>query len=124
MKPIVGIMPLWDDEKESIWMLPEYLVEYTCRFSVSKTETNPEGSTVLYSYHAEKTAFRQLEESFSIMDHDSGFYTEIQMDAQGSLVENPSADEMEQELLQRYLAECGELALDMREKAKIYFGWE
>lgn len=25
MKPIVGIMPLWDDEKESIWMLPGYL---------------------------------------------------------------------------------------------------
>lgn len=25
MKPIVGVMPLWDDEKESIWMLPGYL---------------------------------------------------------------------------------------------------
>lgn len=25
MKPIVGIMPLWDDEKESIWMLPGYM---------------------------------------------------------------------------------------------------
>ncbi len=24
MKPIVGIMPLWDDEKDSIWMLPGY----------------------------------------------------------------------------------------------------
>ena len=23
-KPIVGVMPLWDDEKESLWMLPEY----------------------------------------------------------------------------------------------------
>ncbi|MCR5783820.1 MAG: hypothetical protein K6G90_13920 [Clostridia bacterium] len=22
MKPIVGVMPLWDDEKDSIWMLP------------------------------------------------------------------------------------------------------
>ena len=24
-KPVVGVMPLWDDEKESIWMLPGYL---------------------------------------------------------------------------------------------------
>ena len=24
-KPIVGVMPLWDDEKDSIWMLPGYL---------------------------------------------------------------------------------------------------
>lgn len=25
MKPIVGVMPLWDEEKDSIWMLPGYL---------------------------------------------------------------------------------------------------
>ena len=25
MKPLVGVMPLWDDEKDSIWMLPGYL---------------------------------------------------------------------------------------------------
>lgn len=25
MKPIVGVMPLWDDEKNSIWMLPGYM---------------------------------------------------------------------------------------------------
>lgn len=25
MRPIVGVVPLWDDEKESIWMLPGYL---------------------------------------------------------------------------------------------------
>lgn len=25
MLPIVGVIPLWDDEKESIWMLPEYM---------------------------------------------------------------------------------------------------
>lgn len=24
-KPIIGVMPLWDDEKESIWMLPGYV---------------------------------------------------------------------------------------------------
>lgn len=24
-KPIIGVMPLWDDEKESLWMLPGYL---------------------------------------------------------------------------------------------------
>lgn len=24
-KPVVGILPLWDDEKESIWMLPGYM---------------------------------------------------------------------------------------------------
>lgn len=25
MKPIVGVMPLWDDKKDSIWMLPGYM---------------------------------------------------------------------------------------------------
>lgn len=25
MKPIIGVIPLWDDEKESIWMLPDYM---------------------------------------------------------------------------------------------------
>lgn len=25
MKPVIGVMPLWDEEKESIWMLPGYL---------------------------------------------------------------------------------------------------
>ena len=25
MKPIVGVMPLWDKEKDSLWMLPGYL---------------------------------------------------------------------------------------------------
>ncbi|MCR5100454.1 MAG: gamma-glutamyl-gamma-aminobutyrate hydrolase family protein [Butyrivibrio sp.] len=25
MKPIVGVMPLWDEEKESLWMLPGYM---------------------------------------------------------------------------------------------------
>ena len=23
-KPIIGVMPLWDDEKNSLWMLPGY----------------------------------------------------------------------------------------------------
>ena len=25
MKPVIGVMPLWDDEKNSLWMLPGYL---------------------------------------------------------------------------------------------------
>jgi len=25
MKPIIGVIPLWDDEKESVWMVPGYL---------------------------------------------------------------------------------------------------
>lgn len=25
MRPIIGVMPLWDDEKESLWMLPGYM---------------------------------------------------------------------------------------------------
>ena len=24
-KPLIGVIPLWDDEKNSIWMLPDYL---------------------------------------------------------------------------------------------------
>ena len=26
-KPIIGVMPLWDDEKNNIWMLSHYLDE-------------------------------------------------------------------------------------------------
>ena len=25
MKPLIGVLPLWDDEKESLWMLPGYM---------------------------------------------------------------------------------------------------
>ena len=25
MKPVIGVMPLWDEEKESLWMLPGYM---------------------------------------------------------------------------------------------------
>ncbi len=25
MKPVIGVIPLWDDEKDSIWMLPGYI---------------------------------------------------------------------------------------------------
>ena len=25
MKPIIGVMPLWDEEKDSLWMLPGYM---------------------------------------------------------------------------------------------------
>ena len=25
LKPLIGVMPLWDDDKESVWMLPGYL---------------------------------------------------------------------------------------------------
>ena len=25
MRPVVGVMPLWDDDKDSLWMLPGYL---------------------------------------------------------------------------------------------------
>ena len=26
-KPLIGVMPLWDEVKKSIWMLPGYLEE-------------------------------------------------------------------------------------------------
>ena len=26
-KPVIGVMPLWDDEKDSIWMLPGYFAD-------------------------------------------------------------------------------------------------
>ena len=25
MKPVIGVIPLWDDERDSIWMLPGYM---------------------------------------------------------------------------------------------------
>ena len=25
MKPVIGLIPLWDDERESLWMLPGYM---------------------------------------------------------------------------------------------------
>ena len=32
MKPVIGVMPLWDNEKDSIWMLPGYLegIKHAC----------------------------------------------------------------------------------------------
>ena len=46
MKPIIGVMPLWDDEKDSIWMLPGYMdgihqaggIPLILPFSTEKTE--------------------------------------------------------------------------------------
>ena len=45
-KPVVGVMPLWDDEKDSIWMLPGYMdglsragaVPFIFPFSADETE--------------------------------------------------------------------------------------
>lgn len=45
-KPIIGVMPLWDDEKESLWMLPGYLdgissaggIPFVFPFSVDEAE--------------------------------------------------------------------------------------
>ena len=45
-KPIVGVMPLWDDDKDSIWMLPGYMdglnqagaVPFIFPFSMDKAE--------------------------------------------------------------------------------------
>ena len=25
MKPVIGVIPLWDEKKDSIWMLPGYM---------------------------------------------------------------------------------------------------
>ncbi len=35
MKPVIGVMPLWDEEKNSIWMLPEYITR------IQQSDGNP-----------------------------------------------------------------------------------
>lgn len=67
MKPIVGVMPLWDDEKESIWMLPGYMdgihhaggIPIILPFSTDETEIK--GLTQLFLERA-----RQEEDSLAL----------------------------------------------------------
>ena len=49
-KPIVGVMPLWDDEKDSIWMLPGY------QDGISQAGAIP----VIFPFSEDEAELRQL----------------------------------------------------------------
>ena len=52
MKPIIGVMPLWDDEKESIWMLPGYMdgIQHAGGIPVVLSFSTDEGMTYPQNY--------------------------------------------------------------------------
>ena len=50
MKPVVGVMPLWDDKKDSLWMLPGYL----------EGITDAGGIPVVFPFSADEEDLRRL----------------------------------------------------------------
>ncbi len=88
MKPIIGVMPLWDDEKESLWMLPGYLDGIT----------QEGGLPVIFPFAEEEVDLKQLIEKCD------GFLFTGGHDVLPSLYgETPI-----EELLERDLLECCE----------------
>lgn len=50
MKPIIGVMPLWDDDKQSIWMLPGYMDGIQ----------QAGGSPIIFPFSTEEAELKQL----------------------------------------------------------------
>lgn len=81
MKPMIGVVPLWDDEKESYWMLPGYL----------KGIENAGGIPVMLPMTANEQDLRQLADicdGFLFTgghDVDPVFYGEVPLPVCGSL---------------------------------------
>lgn len=48
LKPIVGVIPLWEDDKDSMWMLPGYMegIRQTCAAPIIFPFSNDEGRAV------------------------------------------------------------------------------
>lgn len=99
MKPIIGVMPLWDDDKESIWMLPGYMDGIR----------QAGGIPVIFPFTDDKSEIRQLTEMCSGFlftgGHDVSpeLYGEVPLD--GLVSSCRKRDEMEQAVLDHGLKE-------------------
>ena len=56
MKPIIGILPLFDEKKDSYWMLPGYM----------KGIMNAEGIPVMLPFIENTEDIKQLSENFDV----------------------------------------------------------
>ena len=96
-KPIIGLVPLFDDEKESLWMLPGYMDGIT----------EAGGIPIILPLTEDKAAINQLLDTVDgIMmtgghDVSPGLYGEEKLD--DSVVCNAVRDSMEKELLRQAL---------------------
>ena len=93
MKPMISVVPLWDDEKESYWMLPGYM----------KGIEQADGIPVMLSLTEEEDDLRQLADTCQGFlftgghDVDPALYGEVPMDVCGGLC--GERDRMERKLL-------------------------
>ncbi len=96
-KPVIGVVPLYDDEKESLWMLPGYMDGIT----------EAGGIPIMLPLTADKDVIRQLLDTVDGIlltgGHDVSpeIYGEEKLD--DSLVCNKARDSMEKELLKQAL---------------------
>lgn len=98
MKPLVGILPLFDEKKDSYWMLPGYM----------NGIINAGGIPVMIPFVKDKEDIKQLSESFDGFlftggaDIDPAYYDEEKKDTCGDLV--PYRDTMESQLFKEVYA--------------------
>ena len=96
-KPIIGLVPLFDDEKESLWMLPGYMDGIT----------EAGGIPIMLPMTADKAAINQLLDTVDGIlmtgghDVSPGIYGEKKLD--DTVVCNAARDSMEKELLKQAL---------------------
>ncbi len=96
-KPIIGIVPLYDDEKESLWMLPGYM----------DAVVEAGGIPIMLPLSADKTTIQQLLDTVDGIlmtgghDVSPDIYGEERLD--DSVVCNLARDSMEKELLEQAL---------------------
>ena len=96
-KPVIGVVPLYDDEKESLWMLPGYMDGIT----------EAGGIPIMLPLTADKDVIRQLLDTVDGIlltgGHDVSpeIYGEEKLD--DSVVCNSARDIMEKELLEQAL---------------------
>ncbi len=97
MKPIIGVMPLWDDAKESIWMLPGYMD------GIYKAG----GLPIIFPFTADETDLENLINMCNGFlftggqDVSPGLYNERPMDS--SVKSCPKRDDMELIVLKKAL---------------------
>ena len=99
MKPIVGVMPLWDDKKDSIWMLPGYMD------GISEAG----GIPVIFPFSSDRQELKQLVDMCSGIlftgGHDVSPAEYNEKPLEGLIESCEKRDEMENEVLRTAIAD-------------------
>ena len=95
MKPVIGVMPLWDDQKDSIWMLPGYMD------GISQAG----GIPVIFPFSSDEQELEQLVDLFDGFlftgGHDVSPDVYGQESLPGLIVSCPKRDRMETVVLRK-----------------------